>query len=127
MTNTLRQTFVVYLACDSRPMNELLNPNRLDISSLYVKEFNRMTTEPVLLDDLIYVREKLINELLISLTKNEKNFLLSIKEGEPDYSLLPFPDLDQLPALQWKIFNVRKMSKSKRSTVLNKLKDVLGV
>ena len=125
LTELLRQTLVVYLACDSRPINELLNPNLLDIAKLYMKEFNNMTVELVSLDELLIVREKLLKLLPGSFTKNEREFLLSVKQGDPDYSLLPFEHLNQLPALQWKIINVRKMDKVKRVTMLKKLKAVL--
>lgn len=108
-------------------MNELLNPNYLDISSLYAREFNNMTAEPVQLNELVDIRSKLVKELLIALTKDERNFLLSIKQGEPDYSLLPFKHLDQLPALKWKVINVRKMNKKKHAIMLNKLREVLEV
>jgi len=127
ISDLLRKTFVVYLACDSRPINELLNPNQLDISSIYTREFNNMTLEPVPLNELIDIRTKLVRELLISLTKDERNFLLSVKQGELDYSLLPFKNLDQLPALKWKIINVRKMNKKKHEIMLNKLREVLEV
>lgn len=60
ITHDLRQAFVVYLACDSRPMNELLNPNRLDIAPAYRKEFYAMTKDSITLDELKAVRETLI-------------------------------------------------------------------
>lgn len=108
-------------------INEVLNPNHLDISPLYTREFQNMTAEPVSLNELIDVREKLMKELLVSLTKDERKFLLSIKQGEPDYSLLPFKHLDQLPALKWKIINVRKMDKKKHTMMLDKLRETLEV
>ena len=127
LTDNLRQAFVIYLACDVRPINELLNPNRLNISTLYINEFNRMTLMPTKLNELLQVREKLIKELLDTLTVNEKKFLLSVKLGEPDYNLMPFKHLERLPALQWKVMNVRKMEKSKRTDMLSRLKAVLDV
>ncbi len=125
ITDLLRQTFVVYLACDSRPIHELLDPNFLDIASLYIKEFKNMTIEPVSLDELITTRRKLAQEILANLTENERKFLLSMKQGEPNFSLLPFNHLDQLPALKWKIMNVRKMDKKKHLMMLNKLRKTL--
>jgi len=127
LTDNLRKAFVIYLACDARPMHEILNPNRLDISTLYVEEFNRMTQTPIKLNDLLQTREELIKALSSTLTENEREFLFSVKEGEPNYSLMPFHHLEQLPALQWKIMNVRKMEKNKRLGMLNKLKDELNV
>jgi len=82
---------------------------------------------PTKLNELLQVREKLIKELLDTLTVNEKKFLLSVKLGEPDYNLMPFKHLERLPALQWKVMNVRKMEKSKRTDMLSRLKAVLDV
>jgi len=127
ISDLLRQTFVVYLASDSRPINEGLKPNHLDISPLYTREFQDMTTTPVSLEELIDVREKLLKTVLTSLTENERKFLLSVKQGEPDYSLLSFKQLERLPALRWKVINVRKMDKHKHLMMLNKLRSVLDI
>ncbi len=127
LSDLLRKTFLVYLACDVRPINELLNPNLLDISQLYTKEFQDMTTIPVSLDELLSIRQQLISTLINSLTTEERNFLYSVKMGEPNYSLLPFENIDQLPALQWKLINIRKMDKKKHAQMLEKLRSVLMI
>lgn len=127
ISDLLRQTFIVYLACDSRPINELLNPNRLDITSLYAREFQDMVVEPVSFNELIDVRERLITSLLASLTENERKFLLSVKQGEPDYSLMPFKKLHDLPALRWKLINIQKMDKKKHRMMTHKLQSLLEI
>lgn len=127
LSDELRRAFVVYLASDSRPINELLNPNYLDISALYKKEFQDMTAVPVSLDELKDVRKRLIKTLLRSLTEDERRFLISVKAGEPDYSLLPIRDLDQLPALKWKIINIHKMDKRKHAMMIGKLSTILEI
>lgn len=86
-----------------------------------------MVVEQVTLDELLDVRERLIKILLTSLTEDERNFLLLLKQGKPDYSLLPFQNLEQLPALKWKLINVKKMDKKKHIMMINKLRSVLGV
>ena len=52
-------------------------------------------------------------------------FLLSIKQGEPDWSLLPFDGLDQWPAIQWKLYNIRRMSPRSHKKALGRLRDTL--
>ena len=42
LTNELRKTFLIFLISHFRPMSELLNPNRKDISSIYENEFVQM-------------------------------------------------------------------------------------
>jgi hypothetical protein len=44
-----------------------------------------------------------------SLTKNHRDFLLSLLRAEPEWGLLPFANLQHLPALQWKLLNLRKL------------------
>lgn len=127
ITEKIRQAFVVYLASGPRPMSELLSPNLLDISDIYHREFLGMTQLAVSYEELISVREKLINTIQADLTSNERLFLVSIKEGNPDWSLLPMEGLDNLPALQWKLINIKKMGKNSHQQALNKLKEALQV
>lgn len=84
-----------------------------------------MARIPVKYDDLIAIRTQLISDIQSSLTDNERKFLLSIKTGQPDYSLMLFKHLDQLSALQWKLLNIRRMSKLKHQKMLNSLQKIL--
>lgn len=127
ITDSIRQAFVVYLASSPRPMSELLSPNRLDIRGAYQEAFLNMTERPISLNDLLVVRERLITELILSLSEKERLFLLSLKQGKPDYSLLPFSHLHTLPSIQWKLLNINKMKKNKHAYMVNKLKAVLKV
>jgi len=127
ITDRIRSAFIVYLACGPRPMVELLQPNYLDQVSVFQNEFVGMTLDPITYDQLMQVREQLVTDINQTLTSNERCFLLSVKQGEPNYSLMPFDHLEQLPALQWKLINVRKMEKTKHASMLNKLKAVLDV
>ena len=125
ISDDLRKTFIVYLASCVRPIHEVLNPTHLDISSLYTNQFQDMPTTPVSIDELIEARGNLINTLQSTLTETERNFLYSVKLGDPDYSLLPFENLNQLPALRWKVMNINKMDKKKHNMMLEKLKRLL--
>jgi predicted nucleotidyltransferase component of viral defense system len=127
ITDDMRTAFVIYLASGPRPMSELLQPHRLDQSAIFKSEFLGMTSDPVSYDELVQVRERLIRDINQRLTTEERRFLLSVKEGEPDYSLMLFKHLEQLPALQWKVINVRKMEKNKRRDALNKLRAALDI
>ncbi len=127
ITDAIREAFVVYLACDVRPIHELLSPHRLDISNVFQNEFLKMTDIQVSLEHLIQVREELIDCLAKSLTENEREFLLSVKNGDPKYYLLPFDNLDQLPALRWKVLNIKRMNKEKHIQMIAKLKSVLNI
>jgi len=126
ITEEIRKAFVVYLASHSRPMNELLAPNWKDISEVFHKEFVGMTTEPTELSSLLKARDKMLLTLKQDLTKEEKQFLISIKEGSPDWYILGIKGLENLPGLQWKLSNILKMNQDKRSMALEKLKNALS-
>lgn len=125
ITNGIRKAFVVYLASHSRPIHELLNPNLLDITLPYQNEFVGMTNENITLKELISARDQLILNLKSNLSEKERMFLLSLKNMEPDWPLTGIKNLDQFPALQWKLMNLKKMLKEKHVESLDKLKRVL--
>ena len=127
VTPATRRAFVVYLAAHNRPMHELLNPNVQDLTDTYRPEFFGMAQDPPSIEALESVQETLAPSLVSSLDGDEKTFLLSMKQGDPDWNLLCIDNLEQLPALQWKLLNIRKMDARKRDEQLGALKDLLGM
>lgn len=121
LNNDTRKAFIVYLISHNRPIVELLNPGLLDISEIFEKEFKGMTTENVILQDLYSARSQLINELNSSLTQKEKQFLISFKNIKPDWSLLGLDEIQNLPAVKWKLQNLQRMDKKKFKLALKKL------
>lgn len=130
ITNDIRKAFVVYLASHDRPINELIDPPKKDITRIYETDFVDMTEEPVTLADLLAAREQYILHLKNDLTQAERQFLLSVKQGEPDWNLLGIAGIERLPALQWKLTNVLKMktaNKEKHRVAFERLKIKLGM
>ena len=66
----------------------------------------------VSLADLQAMRGRLRRELLAALTGSQKRFLLSLVATEPDWPLLSFLHLSQLPAVQWKLQNLARLERS---------------
>jgi len=126
LTTEIRRAFVVYLASHDRPMHELLNPQFKDISKTYAAEFAGMAREELSLDTLCATREMLVAMIHKALTNEEKHFLLSMKRGMPEWDIMGIPHLKNLPALQWKLTNIRRMEKKKRDLALHKLQKALG-
>lgn len=85
-----------------------------------------MTNEPVSCEELEQTREDLIQIVHASFQEDDKNFLLSVKRGEPQWNLLPIKDIDQLPAVRWKLMNLARLPESKRSRLLERLNNVLS-
>jgi hypothetical protein len=125
ISDSIRQAFVAYLAGHRRPIAELLQPNRKPIEDLFASHFAGMTEEPVDLAELEAARTQLFEWAASALTDSERRFLLSVKQGEPDWALLPFESLDKWPAIQWKLHNIRQMGARNHKKALDRLRDVL--
>ncbi len=126
LTESIRKTSLVYIISHPRPIYELINPNLQDISSIYKNEFSGMTSMPVTLESLLQARKELIRELNSRMSKREKSFLLSFKNGKPNWDLLELKNIDQLPAVQWKLLNINQMPAHKHTKALEKLRQVLA-
>jgi hypothetical protein len=114
--------FIVYLISHNRPMVELLDPRRQDLKLLYNQEFSGMTWEPVSLKKLLATREDMIDLIKSGITVDERRFLLSVKEGDPQWDLLGIHGIADLPAVQWKLLNIRNMNRASHQQAVNKLK-----
>ena len=126
LTDKLRKAFIVYLISHDRPIVEILNPGLQDIKQIFENEFDGMTTEQVRLEDLIETRIKSIVVIKNSLTKAEKEFILSFKNKRPQWELLGLKDIDNLPAVQWKLFNLNRMKPDKHKEAYEKLENYLS-
>ena len=87
ITPGIRRVFVVYLASHNRPIHEVLFPAKRDIAQDYERTFKGMTIEPVELAELLSTRDRLILELQENLRPEERQFLLSLVNAEPDWNL----------------------------------------
>jgi len=120
------KTFLVYLISHSRPISELLTPNRKNIEGIFEREFAAMTTAPVLLEELVQTREDLIASVHKSFVEDDRAFLYSFKRRSPHWSLLNLPGVEALPAVRWKLLNLEHMSEKKHKAALEKLNAVLS-
>lgn len=125
ITDQLRKTFLIYLAANNRPIVELLNPNYLDMKQAYEEELVGMGEAIDSYQDLMSVRDRLISIIRNQITDAEKMFLLSFKKANPDWSLLGLEGIERLPAIMWKLQNIRQMDKKKHENLLSKLISVL--
>jgi predicted nucleotidyltransferase component of viral defense system len=115
LTQEILDCFVVYLAGHNRPVHEVLFSNPQPMEETFKNEFLGMTSEPINLDDLLNTQQRLMAELPQALTQNHRNFLLSLVQAAPDWSLMPFNHLQDMPAIKWKLQNLNNL-KSKNPT-----------
>lgn len=128
--DNLRRAFVVYLASHGRTIAEVLDPVRKPLAEVFEAQFAGMARIPVTVAELDAAREAMIRQISDALTTEEKNFLLSVKLGEPDWDLLPIPHLSELPALQWKLRNIRTLAAAdpqRHEKLAARLREVLGI
>ncbi len=125
ISETLMDVFIVYLISSNQPISKLLKPNLIDLERIYKEQFVGMPIEPIPLEVLEETRIELVSTIHSKLTQNHRDFLLGFKEGHPDWSLLPFDGIEELPSVKWKILNLEKMPKSKKLEAIQKLKDTL--
>lgn len=107
ISDDLFRAFLVYVASSNRPPHELLNPNLSPLKDLFDSEFAGMTFKPVTLSQLEQVRTQLISDIQSRMIDNTAVFLRTLIDGEPDFNAIGLPAAAELPAVQWKLKNVR--------------------
>ena len=83
--------------------------------------------EEVTCEDLEKIREELVSMIARELTITEKQFIVSVKEGMPQWELIGIEGVENLPAVKWKLLNISRMNPLKHKKAVRKLRDYLGV
>lgn len=120
--------FLTYTLSHPRPINEVMAPNWQPLEDKFYTEFEGMTAEIITFDDLASVRLNMLVALQAHFTERDRDFLLSFKQGEPDWSLFDYSSVADLPAVRWKLLNIKKLTKNqtKHSEQFLKLEKVLN-
>lgn len=129
LTEEIKVGFIAALLGSNRPINEMLSPNFQDQRAAFDAQFSGMTSDPFSYEDFEVTRERLVKEIHHSLTDDDRRLLVSFKEGVPEWSLYPFDGLQDMPSVQWKLQNIRKLMNNAERHIqqLDKLKECLGV
>ena len=112
LTDPLFRVFMVYVASSSRPMHELLGRPAPFKDELFNEEFLGMTADPVTKNALLETRARLHADIRKRLTERVATFLLSLHEAEPEFDLIGLPSAVNLPAVRWKLLNLKKLKAS---------------
>ncbi|GAA0584518.1 nucleotidyl transferase AbiEii/AbiGii toxin family protein [Rhizomicrobium electricum] len=129
LTDDVKYGMIAALASHNRPIAELLAAHLQDRQAAFNAEFSGMTLEPFDYDCHQATFERLRHDIHAALNTEDRAFLMSFEAGEPDFSLFPLPGLQALPAVQWKLLNIRKLKQSnptKHAKTLTALKSVLS-
>lgn len=102
----VKHGFLYGLLCSERPIYELLAPRFQDRRDIFENQFEGMSREPFSYEEYEEVRNKVICMTNRCFAEEDKNFLLSFDNAEPDWGLYNF---EQFPAVQWKLQNLKKL------------------
>lgn len=119
------EVFLVYLISHNRPFHELLMPNLKELEPAFSGEFHGMTQQSVALDRLIGARKQLIAWIHNRMSEKHRTFLMSVANGEPDWTALSIATVSDLPAVRWRILNVNALSSERRKDLCKQLSSVL--
>ena len=109
LTPEIVDCFVAYLAGHNRPVHEVLAPRLQPLDATFANQFNGMSRDEVNLETLEQVRERLVQDLPRALTHQHRDFLRSLVKNQPLWDCMPFPHLQELPAIRWKIQNLANL------------------
>jgi predicted nucleotidyltransferase component of viral defense system len=101
--------FVGYLAGHNRPVHEVLFAKPHSLAHEYEAGFVGMTVDEISLAQLEEIQARLHHELPRALSPKHREFLLSLVRLAPDWPLMPYDHLRDMPAIRWKIENLRKL------------------
>ncbi len=127
LPDRLFKAFLVYLVGHKGSIPNVLDPfgKKVDFEALYAGEFDKMAVEPVPLQVLLDTRAQLVREVHSRLDAGLRRFLLSLQNAEPEWNLLGVEGAQDLPAVKWRLLNLRKMSPEARATEARRLEAVL--
>ena len=108
-SDEVRRGFIYSLVCSDRPMNEIINPNFQDQRSTLENYFAGMTAEPFTYEDFENTRERLVRTINTNMTQEDRRFLLSLKDLNPDWKIY---DWQHFPAVAWKLQNLHKLKET---------------
>ncbi len=129
-TNEIWQGFIVGLISHYKPINELIAPVLKDQKLAFDNQFAGMATVEFSYNDYINTRNKLIELINNKFSADDKKFILSFEMGEPKWELFPLSILKDLPAVKWKLINIKKFKETnpdKHGLMIEELKSVLNI
>jgi len=106
----VKKGFLLCLISSDRPIHEIIDPHFQDQRSALDNQFQGMSHEPFSYQDFEDVRVNLVKTINVSLTAEDKRFLLSVKNLTPDWSIYNF---ESFPAVKWKLQNLQRLKDSK--------------
>ena len=127
--DAIRDGLLFALAGSDKPIVESIAPNPIDQHDALDKQFAGMSDEAFSYEEYEQARRELHQFVMDGLTDEDKHFLISFEQGEPDWTLCHAGDLSCFPSVQWKLLNLAKLKKqnpAKLYAEVEKLQEIFG-
>jgi predicted nucleotidyltransferase component of viral defense system len=127
LSEEIRLGFLASVLSHPRPIHELIRPGFQDQRQVFDTQFAGMAIHPFTYDEYEATRVELVGQIHATMTADDRRFLISFKEGAPEWGLFPVAGIERLPAVQWKLSNIQTLRKNatKHAEQLAALKDAL--
>ena len=102
-----------------KPIIESLNPNLTDQRQALDNQFRGMTDTLFSYEEFESARTDLIEKVNSLFDKNDKEFLLSLETGEPNWAKCCAGDLSEHPSVKWKLQNILNLKSSNSAKFTN--------
>ena len=122
--------FVFCLLGSDKPILESLQPNPINQIDALANQFEGMTDTVFSYSDYEESRNRLIKQVADLLNEEDRLFLLSFEQGEPNWSKCCAGDLSHYPSVKWKLQNILKLKRVnmvKYQESIDKLKQYLFI
>jgi hypothetical protein len=68
-----------------------------------------MTSIPVTVEELAGTCDRLLADINARLDEKTRKFLIALHDGAPDFGTIGLPQAANLPAVRWKLLNLKKL------------------
>ena len=100
------------LLSSDKPIIESLQPNLINQEDTLKNQFEGMSDIPFSYNDFENVRTNLIEKVNGIFTDEDKKFLISFEQGEPEWNKCCAGNLSSYPSVKWKLQNILKLKKT---------------
>ncbi|MEI7629253.1 MAG: nucleotidyl transferase AbiEii/AbiGii toxin family protein [Bacteroidota bacterium] len=105
-TQAIKEGFFFRLLSSERSVQDVLFPNLQDQRQAMENQFTGMSDESFTYEEYEQVRETMVKTVQNAITEEDKEFILSVKNAQPDWSIYNF---EEFPSIRWKQQNLEKL------------------
>lgn len=130
LTDEIKRGLVFGLISSNRPTHEMLDPNVQDQRVAFENQFAGMSAIAFSYDDYEEVRRMLIERVRSALNVQDRTFLLSFNQLEPNWSIYDyqgFSSVKDFPSVKWKLLNLEKFKRENPDAYRQQLNELEGI